>query len=140
MDPSGRCEQGDRRLSRSSESGSWLDRGIDAPSTDRRGTSLHQQEDYEAAIAKTSEALELDEHCLPAYATRAASYWYSEHFVEATEDYSQLLELAPDAAFAYVGRGQVYVELGEYETAMKDLNKPSTWNARPTRKPAWPMR
>ena len=57
------------------------------------------------------------------YATRTASYWYAEQFVEATDDYSQLLELAPDAAFAYVGRGQVYVELGEYETALVDLNQ-----------------
>lgn len=84
---------------------------------------LHKQEEYEAAISKASEALELDDRSLPGLATRAVSYWYSEHFVEAAEDYSQLLKLEDDAPFAYAGRGQVYVELGEYELAMADLDK-----------------
>ncbi len=83
----------------------------------------HKQEQYDEAIAKATDAIDLDGRCLPAFATRAASYWYCEHFVEAADDYSQLLELAPHATFAYVGRGQVYVELGEYETAIQDLNK-----------------
>ena len=87
---------------------------------------LHKQEDYKAAISKASEALELDERSLPGLATRAASYWHSEHFVEAAEDYSQLLELENNAPFAYVGRGKVYVELGEYELALVDLDQAVT--------------
>ncbi len=83
----------------------------------------HQQESYELAIAKATEALERDERCLPALATRAASYWYSECFVEAADDYTLLVELAPQAIFALVGRGQVYAELGEYEAALVDLDK-----------------
>ncbi|MFO7903412.1 MAG: tetratricopeptide repeat protein [Pirellulaceae bacterium] len=84
---------------------------------------LHDQEDYEAAVAKATEAVDLDEHSLPALVTRAANYWYAEHFVEAVEDYSQVLELDPDAVMAYVGRGQAYAEVGEYELALDDLNK-----------------
>ncbi len=83
----------------------------------------HKQEEYHDAIAKATQALELDENYLPALATRAASSWYSELFVEAADDYSHLLDLAPHATFAYVGRGQVYVELGEYDTALRDLDK-----------------
>lgn len=84
---------------------------------------LHDQEDYEAAIHKATEAVELDCHSLAALATRAASYWYSEHFVEAVEDYSQLLELDDELPFAYVGRGQAYAELGEYQLALDDLER-----------------
>ncbi len=84
---------------------------------------LHQQEDYQAAIEKASEAIEREHHNLPALATRAAAYWYSEDFVEAAEDYSQLIKLESEAPFAYVGRGQVYVELGEYELALSDLDQ-----------------
>ncbi len=84
---------------------------------------LHEQENYPAAIEKAAEAIERDQRNLAALATRAASYWYSDHFVEAAEDYSQLIELESEATFAYVGRGQVYVELGEYELALTDLDR-----------------
>lgn len=83
---------------------------------------LHEREEYDAAIEKATEALDQDQDSLPALATRAASYWYSEQFVEAVDDYSHLIELHADASFAYVGRGQVYAELGEYELALRDLD------------------
>jgi tetratricopeptide (TPR) repeat protein len=84
---------------------------------------LHESEDYQAAIAKATEAIEQDSGSLAAWATRAASHWYLEQFVESVDDYSRLLEIHAEAPFALVGRGQVYAELGEYELALADLEK-----------------
>lgn len=84
---------------------------------------LHRQEDYDAAAARATQALQQDEQNLAALAARAASYWYAERYVEALDDYTQLLELHNDLTFALAARGHVYAELGEYEPALADLDK-----------------
>jgi|GEM_PF-1475523 len=82
-----------------------------------------RQEEYEDAISRATEALELDENCLPAYAIRAGAYWYSEQLVEAIDDFTQLIERSDDDDFhAHAGRGQVYAELGEFDLALADLD------------------
>ncbi|MFV1967602.1 MAG: tetratricopeptide repeat protein [Pirellulaceae bacterium] len=83
----------------------------------------HRNERYAESISLANEAIELDEQCALAFATRAAAYWYSEQFVEAAADFTSLLRLGGDAFIAYSGRGQVQVELGEYEAALADLDE-----------------
>ena len=51
-----------------------------------------RQEEFDEAIGRATEAIELDEDCLPAYAIRAGAYWYSEQLVEAIDDFTQLIE------------------------------------------------
>ncbi len=82
-----------------------------------------RQEEFEEAIGRATEAIELDEDCLPAYAIRAGAYWYSEQLVEAIDDFTQLIERNDeDDFYAHAGRGQVYAELGEYDLALADLD------------------
>ena len=85
-------------------------------------TYYHRQEKFHEAIARASEAIEQEPECAPAYAVRAAAYWYSAHFVEAIDDFTQQLALDDESYHALSGRGQVYAELGEYEKALEDLN------------------
>ncbi len=82
-----------------------------------------RQEEYEEAISRATEAIELDDNCLPAYTIRAGAYWYSEQLVEAIDDYTQLIERNDEDDFhAHAGRGQVYAELGEFDLALADLD------------------
>jgi len=57
-----------------------------------------------------------------AYNFRAGSLWYSGELREAIGDYSRALELNPKDSLALCGRGQVFVECGEFERALKDLD------------------
>lgn len=81
-----------------------------------------KQEQYEAAVQATTEVIEIDPENYMAYRIRAGSYWYSDCFVEALQDYTHLINTQeePDAA-SFNGRGQVYAELGEYELALLDM-------------------
>jgi tetratricopeptide (TPR) repeat protein len=86
--------------------------------------AAHAGEQFQKAVDYATQAIELmpDRHA--PYRVRAAAYWYSEHFVEALEDYQHLLSCLeePDAG-TYNGRGQVYAELGEFELALADLER-----------------
>jgi len=82
-----------------------------------------RQEEFDEAVNRASEAIELDEGCLPAYAIRAGAYWYSEQLVEAIDDFTELIERNDEDDFhAHAGRGQVYAELGEFDLALADLD------------------
>ena len=84
----------------------------------------HNREEFQEAIHRATEAIRVDEACGPAYAIRAAAYWYSERHVEAVDDYTQLLEMEEQPSFTTLsGRGQVYAEMGEYQSALDDLDR-----------------
>ena len=57
-----------------------------------------------------------------AYAMRAGSLWYSGELQPAIDDYSRAMELAPKYVVAHMGRGQVFVECGEFRKALADLD------------------
>ena len=85
--------------------------------------SIFRREEFDEAISRATEAIEMDEACLPAYAMRAGAHWYSEQLVEAIDDYSRLIEEDGDDFHALAGRGQVYAELGEFDLALADLER-----------------
>jgi tetratricopeptide (TPR) repeat protein len=82
-----------------------------------------RREEFDEAIGRATEAIELDPECLPAYAIRAGAHWYSEQLVEAIDDYTRLIEENEGDLHALAGRGQVYAELGEFDLALADLNR-----------------
>lgn len=82
----------------------------------------HHSERFDDAVAAATEVLELDPENEAAYRVRAGSYWYSEQFVEAVQDYSALMETQEKSDAATLnGRGQVYAEMGEFDLALEDL-------------------
>lgn len=82
-----------------------------------------RREEFDEAVSRATEAIEMDEECLPAYAIRAGAHWYSEQLVEASDDFTRLIEENEDDFHALAGRGQVYAELGEFDLALADLNR-----------------
>jgi tetratricopeptide (TPR) repeat protein len=53
---------------------------------------------------------------------RAESHWYGGSLREAVADYTRSLELKPNDLSALMGRGQVLMELGDFEEALQNLN------------------
>ncbi len=86
------------------------------------GVAQHR-ENYEQVIEKAETALQIDGNSVDGLMIRAGGKWYLEHWVEAGDDFSQVLERDSDRLAAYSGRGQVRVELGEYEEAILDLDR-----------------
>ena len=92
---------------------------------------LQREESYPAALQKIDEALQLNGDSQEALALRAACYWHDEQFVEAVDDLTRLLdELSEDdEADQYKrmaclnNRGQVYVEMGEFQQGLADLHE-----------------
>ncbi|HPM79921.1 MAG TPA: tetratricopeptide repeat protein [Candidatus Anammoximicrobium sp.] len=82
-----------------------------------------RREEFDEAVSRATEAIEMDEECLPAYAIRAGAYWYSEQSVEAIDDFTRLIAENEDDFHALAGRGQVYAELGEFDLALTDLGR-----------------
>lgn len=56
------------------------------------------------------------------YSFRAGALWYSGDPMAAIEDYSKALELTPADSRALSGRGQIFVERGEWQKAVRDLD------------------
>ena len=48
---------------------------------------------------------------------------------EALADFNEVIALRPDYAQAFVGRGRVYVETGQLDQALSDLNAALSMNA-----------
>ncbi len=83
-----------------------------------------KEERFSEVIQLTTEIIELEPENYPARRFRAGAYWYSDSFVEALQEYSHLMETQPEPDPGVLnGRGQVYAELGEYELALKDLER-----------------
>ena len=89
---------------------------------------LQHADDYASTLGRIAEALEINPESEPALAMRTLCYWHDEQFVEAIEDFNTLLEhLSHDEDDKFKrlaclnNRGQVYVEIGEYQLGLSDL-------------------
>jgi tetratricopeptide (TPR) repeat protein len=83
----------------------------------------HRHERYDQAADKATAALEIDPECRPALRFRAAARWYDEEFVDSIEDYTRLLDLDGEEFTLLSSRGQVYVEMKEFESGLADLDR-----------------
>ena len=86
------------------------------------GVAQHR-ENYQQVIEKAEAALQIDGNSIDGLMIRAGGKWYLEDWVEAGDDFSQVLQRDSERLAAYSGRGQVRVELGEYEDAILDLDR-----------------
>ncbi len=91
---------------------------------------LQRAENYQAALQKTEAALQINRESAQAIAMRTACYWHDERLVEAAEDYTWLLERlahGEEEKFKRLAclnnRGQVFVEMGEFEKGLADLDE-----------------
>ena len=73
------------------------------------------------AIQGFTRAIQANPRFERAYELRADSYWAEKQDAQAIGDYGRALELNPDCANAYGGRGEAEMELGRYAAAITDL-------------------
>lgn len=85
------------------------------------------RQDKAAVLAACERALETpdltQEQRIQALAKHASIHAYARDFAEAIADFSAILELEPENAFARAGRGNVYLIEGSMARAMADLDE-----------------
>ena len=87
------------------------------------GNQLYYQGDYNGAIAKYTEALQLNSNLADAYNNRGAAYDDMGNHNAAINDFNKAIELNPNFADAYHNRAIAYVLSGKFDLALKDASK-----------------
>ena len=78
---------------------------------------------YDAAIAKYSDAIDLDPNYARAYAGRGIAYHFKKQYSQAITDYTIAIGLDPQDENTYYNRGLAYESLKQNDLAMADFNK-----------------
>lgn len=89
----------------------------------KAGDREYVQGNYEAAIALYTEALGSFNQNAYAYYNRANAYRKLKKSSEAIKDYSLAIRLNPSYMFAYLYRGTLLSESGDYQKAIADFSK-----------------
>ncbi|MBR1396549.1 MAG: tetratricopeptide repeat protein [Selenomonadaceae bacterium] len=89
----------------------------------KEGNQLYYQGDYNGAIAKYNEALNLNPNFDWAYNNRGLAYGNLQNYDAAMADYNKAIELNPNDAEAYNNRGNTYVSLKQYDQALADYTR-----------------
>ncbi len=76
---------------------------------------------YEEAIGICDNVISYDERCYAAYNERSCNLHALGRSAEAFRYLEKLIHLRPSSPTAYFRRARWRIELGEYETALKDL-------------------
>jgi serine/threonine protein kinase/regulator of sirC expression with transglutaminase-like and TPR domain len=95
-------------------------RVFEAPAT--TGVGQADQSGYQRAIETLSAAISVQPADPRNYMSRGDAFLATNDYVHALADYSQVLQLKPDAA-AYRGRGEVYLRINKYREALFDIGQ-----------------
>lgn len=87
------------------------------------GNRFFDQNNYQAAISKYNEAINLNPNYAFAYNNRGLAYAKIQNYQQAISDYTQAINLNPNHARAYFGRGLVHEALGNQVQAAADFAK-----------------
>jgi tetratricopeptide (TPR) repeat protein len=88
-----------------------------------RGVAYGGKEDYDAAIADCTRAIEIDHQYKAAYLNRGAAYWAKEDYDAAIADYTKIIEIDPQFKEAYLNRGAAYWGKGDHNAAIADYTR-----------------
>ncbi len=89
----------------------------------KQGDILSNKENYSEAIAKYSEAIDLDKEMSNAYLQRAYAYLRLKDYNNAIKDYTEVIKLNPKNSFAYLSRGSAYNKIKQFNKALTDFDK-----------------
>ncbi|KAI8608576.1 hypothetical protein BC830DRAFT_1071890 [Chytriomyces sp. MP71] len=95
------------------------DRKARAEECKAQGNKLMADKKFKAAVAKYTEAIELDGSNAVYYANRAAAYSQDEDYANAVEDSKRAIEVDPDYSKAYSRMGHAHFCLGNYQDAVE---------------------
>ncbi|HEY40698.1 MAG TPA: tetratricopeptide repeat protein [Dehalococcoidia bacterium] len=85
------------------------------------GLALLGNGQYEEAILKLNEVIDVDTDNAEAYFNRGLAYYYSGGYEQAILDFTEAIDLDPSNASAYNFRGDAYIALGEYNLSIVDF-------------------
>jgi tetratricopeptide (TPR) repeat protein len=85
--------------------------------------SLVHKYDYDGAFASAEQIIAQYPEKSLGYRLRGYVHWEREEYVEAVDDYSQVLKIDGPRADCLSSRGQLLAELGEYQRALADLDE-----------------
>ena len=84
---------------------------------------LFYQNNYNAAIDKCNEAIEINPNYAPAYMIRGAAYGYLEKYQNVIDDLNKAISINSNYAEVYYSRGSAYYYLKDYNRAIMDYTK-----------------
>ncbi|XP_068718215.1 protein SGT1 homolog isoform X1 [Montipora capricornis] len=87
----------------------------------REGNDAFVDDDYDLAVKKYSEAIELDASNAEFYLKRAAAYMKLGHFQDAVADASSAVRLHPTNTKAHSRKGLAFFNLGDYKSAKQSF-------------------
>jgi tetratricopeptide (TPR) repeat protein len=87
-----------------------------------RGNLKSRLNDYDAAIAEYTKAIELNAGFALAYYDRGIQKYYKNEFEEAIKDFDKSIAIEP-AAITYIGRGTLKLKVNDQAGALADYNK-----------------
>ena len=100
--------------------------GLDAKGTAYvKGRELFLNKDYDSAIEKFNNVIEMDEKFVEAYNMRGNCYLALKKNDEAVKDFTKAIELNPDNRGAYLNRSSAYKAMGKLPQAKSDTLKAS---------------
>jgi suppressor of G2 allele of SKP1 len=85
--------------------------------------SLFVDEDFERALERYNEAIEMDPNVADFYEKRSACHLKLENNTDAIDDANTAIKLNPKSATAYLRRGMAYFALEEYESAKSSFEQ-----------------
>jgi len=101
----------------------------DATSYGTRADTAFSQRLYDDAVLDYTCAIQLAPDEPAYYNGRGSTYYWLEQDREANADFSKVLELDPDAGYAYNNLANLYANIGDYEQALdyytRAVNSPS---------------
>jgi tetratricopeptide (TPR) repeat protein len=90
-----------------------------------RGVALHDERDYDGAIADYTESLRLKPDFAHAFYNRGLAHQTKGDYDRAITDYTEAIRLDPTYFRAYKNRGLAYRAKGDMSDANSDLNEAS---------------
>ncbi|MFN2286651.1 MAG: tetratricopeptide repeat protein [Anaerolineae bacterium] len=94
-----------------------------ASAYNNRGNTYFQLQNYAAALADYTRALELAPQNTNAYNNRGATHAAMQDYKAALADYGRAIELDPQGASAYNNRGAAYYQMQDYKAALADYGR-----------------
>lgn len=87
------------------------------------GNKLSDQQNYQGAISKYTESINLNPNDADAYYNRGCNYGKLQNYSQAISDYTQAIKLNPNDVEAYYNRGNAYYYLKNYSQAIEDFTQ-----------------
>ena len=87
------------------------------------GNKFYDKKNYQVAISKYTDALNLNPNSSKAYYNRGLCYENLENYSQAIKDYTESIKYSGSNLDAYNNRGNIYVKLKNYEKAIADFSK-----------------